>query len=99
MAAILPPIPYKTPLLDRNGYLNEAWSRWFRDMFERIGGTRALSNTELENLQSDNLEDVEADILALQSLTSSHTTDLTSLQSSVAALQVSINDLNQGRQL
>lgn len=47
MGISLPPVPHKVPMTDQSGHLNQAWSKWFRDMFVRIGGTVAPSNTEL----------------------------------------------------
>lgn len=66
--ASLPPLPYKVPPISPTGYLSDTWAKWFQDMFNRIGGTSSLSNAELE-----------AAVLALQTLTASHTTSITIL--------------------
>lgn len=90
MAEVVPPLPYKTPMVDSRGMLTEPWSKWFRQVFLRIGGTTALSNTELtENLDT---AAIEADIATLFTTTGGQTTSINNLNSSV-------NDLNQGRQV
>lgn len=33
-----PPIPYKTPLTDKNGLPTAPWSAWFRQLFASVGG-------------------------------------------------------------
>lgn len=86
---LVPPVPYKTPVLDQAGYLSPSWSAWFRQLFIRIGQARALSNTELENLQLVELEGIEAEVEALQTTSASHTT-------SIATLTTAVNDLGQG---
>lgn len=96
MAVILPPVPYKAPVLDSKGYLAPAWTAWFKQFFLRIGGTSALSNTELENLPALELAALEArvtstetDIAALQLLTTSQGT-------TISTHTTQISDLGQG---
>ncbi len=103
MAVILPPLPYKSPMLRDDGFLSEAWSKWFRQMFSRIGGTEALSNIELEDGQTDteaqlqaDIDDLESAVIALQALTVSHTESIAAL---VEDLESGLDDLNQGRVL
>lgn len=67
MAEALPPVPFKTPVINKAGFLSEPWSKWFRQIFARVGGTTALSNTELEALQSSGESGLEDDIETLQS--------------------------------
>ncbi len=52
MAGInVPPVPYKTPLLDSNGKLTVPWIAWFRQLFERVGGNSAnLLNNPMANV-------------------------------------------------
>lgn len=38
MSDDVPPVPYKTPLTDRNGLLTVPWIGWFRQLFMRVGG-------------------------------------------------------------
>lgn len=47
MATSLPQIPYKTKFLNAQGYVSEPWAKFLRDLYIRVGGTTALSNTEL----------------------------------------------------
>lgn len=44
----VPPVPYKSPLFGQNGQLLPVWADWFKFVLIRIGGSEALSNTELE---------------------------------------------------
>lgn len=44
---ILPPIPYKVSVSRPDGLLSEPWAKFFRELFTRVGGIEALSNTEL----------------------------------------------------
>lgn len=57
MSNPVPPIPYKIPVADAGGYLSQAWSAWFRELYTRIGGSSASTNSQLlaliENLQDD----------------------------------------------
>lgn len=57
MANPVPPLPLKTPLADQAGLLTPAWTAWFRELFTRVGGTSASTNSQLlaliENLQAD----------------------------------------------
>lgn len=87
-ARVIPPIPYNIPIVDSSGRVTVAWSKFFRQIFIRVGENIALSNVELENLENENLEDIESDIAALQLLT-------TSQGNAITALQSDINGLNQ----
>lgn len=49
MAEVVPPVPYKTPVLDKSGFLSPAWSGWFKTLFIRIGQSNALSLTDLQS--------------------------------------------------
>lgn len=88
----VPPVPYKSPLYNKSGFISEAWATWFRQVFHRIGGNNALSNIELEEFTDLDISALDSRIDALETLTTSHTT-------SISSLQININDLNQGRQL
>lgn len=44
----VPPIPYREPMLSPDGKtISVPWGKWFRQVFARIGGSIAPSNTEL----------------------------------------------------
>lgn len=81
----LAPVPYKVPMTDRNGNITTTWANWFKDVFTRVGGLKALSNLELEGLPAQDLSELESDV--------------DTLSSSVSTLSGKINDLNQGRHL
>lgn len=48
MANPMPPIPFKSPMTDQNGYMTISWIGFFRELFNRIGGTQSSSNATLE---------------------------------------------------
>jgi hypothetical protein len=48
MAENFPPVPYKQPVLKRDGFLNEVWAKWFQLLFTRVGGVQAPSNSDVE---------------------------------------------------
>lgn len=85
MAQPMPPLPYKTPVVDETGFFTDPWAKWFRQLFVRIGGVDALSNTELASLPALELAAVSANISALQA--------------SLSNLQGQVKDLDQGRVL
>jgi hypothetical protein len=73
MAQALPPIPYKQPLTDVNsGSMSDIWSKWFRDMYQRIGGALSSTNEEL----SDQMATLQTTVSSLQTTVNSHTTIL-----------------------
>lgn len=43
----VPPLPYKQLLAGDDGLVSAPWAKWFRQVFERIGGNIALTNNEL----------------------------------------------------
>jgi peptidoglycan hydrolase CwlO-like protein len=95
MPITIPPPPYKSPFVDRSGSLAPSWQNWFRDLFLRIGGTIAKSNVELETIQLEGLEEVQADITALENSLSSLQGTVTTQGNTITSLQSSINDLLQ----
>ena len=62
MANPLPPIPLKTPIADDNGLPTGPWTAWFRELFSRVGGTNASSNSQLFALIST----IQTNISSLQ---------------------------------
>jgi hypothetical protein len=80
----LPAPPYKSQFIGSNGLLSEPWSKWVRQLFQRVGGFSALSNSELadSSVTQDEIDDLEAIVVL-------NNTNALSL----------INDLNQGRHL
>lgn len=63
MSVTIPPVPYKSPIVSETGFLTPPWEKWFRELFMRIGGVVALSNTELET-QLGGITDVETQVVA-----------------------------------
>lgn len=79
MAEKVPPIPYKIPVVNAKGFLSEPWDRWFRHMFNRIGGPgEVATNAELQA--------APLDLVALQA-------QVATLQTQATNLQASINEL------
>ena len=77
------------------GVLNPAWSSWFQQVWLRIGKEIALTNVQLESIQQGDLDELKADvivaeaaILALQGITSTHTTQIAKLQADVEAINL-----------
>jgi hypothetical protein len=52
----VPPIPFKTPMLNANGFVCQQWSQWFVYILQRVG-TGAPTN----------LGDIQTEITALTS--------------------------------
>lgn len=86
----VPPVPYKVQVIDKQGYISPTWSKWFRSLFERVGGVIALSNLDLATIQLVDISNLQADITALQSQD-------TVLSGQIASQVASaVSDLNQG---
>lgn len=81
MAIPLKDPPYNTPMVDEAGRLSGIWIAWFREMFRRLGGNNALSNTELESLQTVDLDDISDDVEQLGD-------EVTELQDRLALLEL-----------
>jgi len=92
MAVTVPAPPYKTPLLDVNGLLTPSWTAWFRDLYKRVGGTIAFSNTEL--YAAADVTDLTANVATIQTQVNTNTGDIQDLQVSVGSSGVGV-----GRQL
>lgn len=44
----LPPPPYRSPFLNQaTGLISDAWQKWIQQLFQRVGGTIALSNPQI----------------------------------------------------
>ncbi len=85
MSVTVPPVPYKTPMTDSSGRLSNMWSKWFREVFERIGGTIAPSNSDLVGVVE--LSTLEGDISSLETITTTQTADINALEAMVEGLQ------------
>lgn len=98
MALSLQDPPVKIPMVDQKGYPSQAWVGWFRTMFQRIGGTTALTPQELAALPALELAALtarvtttESDIAAIQIVNTSQATSITNLQQQISNLGVGRN--------
>jgi len=67
MSLSIPPHPSRSPIADKNGMATAAWTMWFRDVFQRIGGLNAPTNLELATSGSLDVSGLQAQITALTS--------------------------------
>lgn len=58
----LPPPPFKSEVLNDQGFFTPAWERWINEILVRMGGISALSNLQLE----DELDDLDIRVTALE---------------------------------
>lgn len=62
MAVTVPKPPLKVPFLDQNGFVSAAWAAWITQVYNRIGGTVALSNEEIANSQDTDVTDLQEQV-------------------------------------
>jgi hypothetical protein len=79
MATELQDVPLRAPIADTKGNLTPVWSGWFRAAVLRLGGSVALSNKELEDINDSGIVDLQAAVTLL-------TTRVTTLESEVEGL-------------
>lgn len=57
MTAQLPPIPFKSTLLDKSGFLTPVWSGFFRQLYALLGQSSptslAVITTDIQNLETE----------------------------------------------
>ena len=76
--SMLSPVPYRTPMIDRNGLIDRNWQQFFQALLERVGGVGDVSpNNELEQSVTT---DVGNESLALIVQTQRMLSDLEALQ-------------------
>lgn len=56
----LPPVPYRTPMLDSGGLVTQQWSAFFEAMRARAGGSTGQSTTDLKTLTNELEAQIEA---------------------------------------
>ncbi len=87
MSQTIPPPPYRQSIQDNRGYLTQAWAQWFQVAFERMGGSKALSNVELGGTQtgsgSGSIATLQAEIAALQAKIDQTASQVLALNSNV----------------
>lgn len=76
MANTVPNIPFKTKVTDDDGYLSQAWVGVMRQIFERIGGSVAQTNTELASTVSGGISTQIAALQAAVTLLQTETSQL-----------------------
>ncbi len=87
MSQTIPPPPYRQSIQDRNGYLTQVWAQWFQVVWERMGGSKALSNLELGGTQTGtgagSIAALQAEIAALQAKIDQTASQVLALNSNV----------------
>lgn len=71
MANALPPLPLRHPIEDADGLMSQPWIALMREIFNRIGGTSAQSNTDLHTTTlslTDSIAQAEANFCQGRSL-------------------------------
>lgn len=71
MAEDVPPIPYNAPIVNQGGFISDPWGKWFRQVFTRIGGNFAPSNTDLAASLSGQVSEIDDDVESLSERVSS----------------------------
>lgn len=68
--SVLPPTPFQAPIIRENGFLNQRWVGFFREAFDKIGGSAGLTIVELNEMAeelSDKIDVLSAQVAALNS--------------------------------
>ncbi len=73
MAVALSPPPHKTPVTGPNGLLSQPWAAWFRDTFNRLGGSIAPDVKQLNQLLDETATQFEMQQAQLADLQTSFT--------------------------
>lgn len=92
----VPNPPYKSVFADSNGFLTPIWNQFFRQVFIRMGGSLALSNSQLGNNINQNLAPLQANIATLQGQVTSLQATAVAQATSITTLNSEIDDLSQG---
>lgn len=66
MAENVPPIPYNTPIAGPRGMISDPWGKWFRQVFARIGGNIAPSNSELSSQLSGQVDEIDQSVESIE---------------------------------
>lgn len=83
-------IPSNTPISDKNGVVSQEWRLWFNKMYNRSGGSTALSNNELDVLIKGNT----ASTITLSNRVTTSEQDIIGIKSTVDSNNQKITDLN-----
>lgn len=66
MATTLPQVPSKIQVVDAHGYMSMAWSKWFVQLFNRVGGPSSPTLSDLSSGQVSDFTSLSAAVIALQ---------------------------------
>lgn len=79
----------------RDGQLSPVWSKWFRELWVRVGEEIALTNVQLENIGQEDYDEVRDDVdtlqsqmVAVQNTNTSQTNEINALKVRVEALEL-----------
>lgn len=86
MAESLPPVPYRVAMTNPNtGRLTKPWADFFQQLFIRVGGLEAPSNSEIGTTATT---DSSSQVAALQTQVDSNTTAVADFENRIKALEV-----------
>lgn len=87
--------PEKEPMFRKDGQLSPVWSKWFRELWVRVGEEIALTNVQLENIGQEDYDEVRSDVdtlqsqmVAVQNTNTAQTTEINTLKARVEAIEL-----------
>lgn len=87
--------PEKEPMFRKDGQLSPVWSKWFRELWVRVGEEIALTNVQLENIGQEDYDEVRNDVdtlqsqmVAVQNTNTSQTNEINALKVRVEAIEL-----------
>lgn len=87
--------PEKEPMFRKDGQLSPIWSKWFRELWVRVGEEIALTNVELQNIGQEDYDEVRSDVdtlqsqmVAVQNTNTAQTTEINTLKARVEAIEL-----------
>lgn len=87
MPVKVPTPSFKTAIVDSRGFLLPVWVKFFEFLFKRAGGNEALSNIELEDQNSESIEQIEEDIGSLEAADIAFGSSITQLTNQIEDLK------------
>lgn len=87
--------PEKEPMFRKDGQLSPVWSKWFRELWVRVGEEIALTNVELQNIGQEDYDEVRSDVdtlqsqmVAVQNTNTAQTNEINALKARVEAIEL-----------
>ena len=87
--------PEKEAMFRKDGQLSPVWSKWFRELWVRVGEEIALTNVELQNIGQEDYDEVRSDVdtlqsqmVAVQNTNTAQTTEINTLKARVEAIEL-----------